>query len=180
MSYKQYCLAATICCAATVGLAQETTGQPATQPQAPPPACDTPEHRQFDFWVGQWDVYANDQLAGTNRIELRHNNCVLHESWTSAAGNFSGNSINLYDARNKRWHQSWADSSGALLQMDGGLEGENMVLSGKVKARQGDGMVMHRITWTPNENGTVRQHWQSSQDDGATWSTLFDGEYRRK
>ena len=42
--------------------AQETT--------APPP-CSGPEHRQFDFWVGEWDVTQPDGTpAGTNRIEI--------------------------------------------------------------------------------------------------------------
>jgi hypothetical protein len=35
----------------------ERTGQaPAAPAAAPLPACDRPEHRQFDFWVGEWDV----------------------------------------------------------------------------------------------------------------------------
>ena len=39
--------------------------------------------------------------------------------------------------------------------------------------------VRHRITWTPRPDGTVRQHWQTSLDGGATWTTAFDGAYRR-
>jgi hypothetical protein len=27
--------------------------------------------------------------------------------------------------------------------------------------------------------GVIRQHWEQSADDGATWTTVFDGEYRR-
>ena len=29
----------------------------------------------------------------------------------------------------------------------------------------------------PNEDGSVRQHWQSSTDDGANWTDVFDGLY---
>lgn len=54
-------------------------------------ACDSPEHRQFDFWLGDWDV----------------------------------------------------------------------------------------ITWTSNEDGTVRQHWRASKD-GKTWQDVFDGIYSRR
>ena len=27
--------------------------------------CTAPEASQFDFWVGEWDLYANDTLAGS-------------------------------------------------------------------------------------------------------------------
>ncbi len=49
-----------------------------------------------------------------------------------------------------------------------------MVLSSK-----GSGAHVDRITWTPNDDGTVRQHWQTSEDGGKTWKTEFDGRYER-
>ncbi|MEX1999309.1 MAG: hypothetical protein WD934_06445 [Gemmatimonadales bacterium] len=39
----------------------------AQQPAAP---CTTPEHRQFEFWIGTWDVFANGRQAGTNVIDI--------------------------------------------------------------------------------------------------------------
>jgi hypothetical protein len=54
-----------------------------------------------------------------------------------------------------------------------------MVLSGQRPARDGSGMVLHRISWTPNADGTVRQLWEASKDDGGTWAVLFDGLYAR-
>ena len=53
-----------------------------------------------------------------------------------------------------------------------------MVLEGTGKGRDGK-PVRSRITWTPLEDGRVRQHWQLSRDDGATWTTAFDGLYSR-
>ncbi|MEM9304468.1 MAG: AraC family transcriptional regulator [Pseudomonadota bacterium] len=144
----------------------------------PPPPCATDAHRAFDFWVGTWEVYANDQLAGRNIIRKRHGDCVLEENWQSAQGSFSGSSLNIYDAANDRWHQSWADSSGTLLELDGGVQNGRMVLSGERPAQDGNGMVTHRITWTPNEDGTVRQQWEASRD-GSEWQALFDGVYRK-
>ena len=38
--------------------------------------------------------------------------------------------------------------------------------------------VRHRISWTPNPDGSVRQHWETSTD-GAAWTTAFDGRYLR-
>ena len=36
-----------------------------------------------------------------------------------------------------------------------------------------------RTTWTPLEDGRVRQHWESTTDGGKSWSTVFDGYYSR-
>ena len=39
--------------------------------------------------------------------------------------------------------------------------------------------VQQRITWTPAADGTVRQLWESTSDEGRTWTVLFDGRYVR-
>ena len=157
-------------------MAQDEAGTP--QPAASPgAACASEMHRQFDFWIGEWAVTTGDQPAGSNRIERRHKGCVLAEHWTSANGGFTGSSINIYDAATGRWHQTWADSSGTLLLLEGGFHDGQMVLEG-TRPGTDDGRVRHRISWTPLANGTVRQHWESRRgDDG--WTTLFDGIYHR-
>lgn len=154
--------------------AQEEANESAL-PESP---CSTAKHRQFDFWLGQWNVSSNGQPAGTNSVELIHNGCALQENWQGAgAGGLSGTSFNIYDQANDRWHQTWVDSSGTLLQLDGGLVDNRMVLSGKRPSRDGDRIVLHRISWTAEEDGRVRQYWEASNDDGQSWSVLFDGLY---
>ena len=148
----------------------------AQQPAQQPPTCDTPEHRAFDFWIGEWDVTnPRGNVAGTNRIEPILNGCVLQENWTGAGGSI-GHSFNIYDRSSGRWHQTWVDNSGLLLQLSGGLVDGAMVLSSDPAA----GNALQRITWTPNADGSVRQHWESSSDGGGTWTTVFDGLYRRR
>jgi hypothetical protein len=39
--------------------------------------------------------------------------------------------------------------------------------------------VQQRIPWTPAADGTVRQLWESTSDEGRTWTVLFDGRYVR-
>ena len=42
----------------------------AQMPAAAPAPCATPAHRQFDFWVGDWDVRKTDGTrAGQSRVE---------------------------------------------------------------------------------------------------------------
>src|SRR5262245_31354547 len=94
-------------------------GAAVTDAQSPPakPGCNAPEHRQFDFWVGTWDVTANGKHAGVNRIEKILDGCALMESWTGASG-YRGNSLNFYDAARRQWHQTWVDISGSPLALD--------------------------------------------------------------
>lgn len=162
-------------------LAQQNAPASAPAPAPPPPACQAAEHRQFDFWIGHWDVYGPaGRPVGENRITAIAGRCALHESWTGRGG-VTGESLNLYDQRDRRWHQTWVDSSGSRLQLSGGLEGSSMVLghTGPHDSKPGV-TVRQRITWTPLPDGAVRQHWESSEDEGKTWQTLFDGRYVRR
>jgi hypothetical protein len=167
--------------AALVLAAAVLGGANAMADQSPPPpraGCDAPEYRQFDFWIGFWAVSAGGQAAGRNRIETDLGGCALLESWTSVDGG-RGRSLNYYDRARGRWHQSWIDDRGGVLELDGGWSNGSMVLEGERPAEQGGGRVRHRIAWTPNADGTVRQHWQVMKRRGS-WETVFDGLYRRE
>ena len=143
----------------------------------PPRPCDAPQYRQFDFWIGDWDVTADGQPAGTNSVHSIHGGCAIQENWQGTGpGGISGTSFNIYDSSTGRWHQTWVDASGLLLQLDGGWMNGSMVLSGS-RSTLTAGQVIDRITFTPNEDGSVRQLWEASRDDGATWTTVFDGLY---
>ncbi len=146
-------------------------------PDTPP--CSGPEHRQFDFWIGRWEVTdADGRVVGRNRIEAVYDGCGLREEWTSTNG-WRGGSLTLFDHARDRWHQSWIDQSGRLLLLDGGLDGADMVLSGTVPGDDGE-VVLHEIRWTPLPDGRVRQRWRTSTDGGATWEEAFVGFYSRE
>ncbi len=148
--------------------------------EAPPDPCADPERRRFDFWIGSWEVRQPDgTLAGRNRIERLFDRCVLAEHWEGESG-LRGASYTAYDASRGTWHQTWVDSSGSLLLLDGGWRDGAMVLEGSTPPGA-EGAVRHRISWSVVGDGAhaVRQHWEVSNDDGATWSTAFDGRYRR-
>lgn len=141
---------------------------PAHAQQAAP--CSTPEYRQFDYWLGEWDVFnADGTRIGENRITQEQGGCVLHEHWMDQRGG-TGESFNIYDGA----------ATGNLLLLDGGIDANgNMVLSGE--QRRSDGNVLHnRISWLKQEDGSVQQLWEQSTDGGKTWQTGFLGIYRRK
>ena len=145
-------------------------GLAATASQAATPApCTLPEHRQFDFWIGDWQVHKPDgSFVGINRITREYGGCVIHERYATGRG-YSGESLNAYDAARKVWHQTWVDDTGLLLTLEGRWDGKQMVLEGN---RQ-------RITWTPDAQGGVRQLWEAADEKGA-WSVVFDGRYTRQ
>lgn len=145
---------------------------------APPAACSSPEHRQFDFWIGDWRVTVPDgKLAGLNRVTAEYGGCVIHEHYATGKG-YSGESLNTYDPARKMWHQTWVDDTGLLLVLEGRWTGKSMVLEGHAPDAKG-AQVKQRITWTPNDDGSVRQLWETTDEKGA-WTVAFDGRYTKK
>jgi hypothetical protein len=144
-----------------------------------PPPCSGPEHRQFDFWIGEWNVTRPDGTpAGTNRIRSILGGCVLHESWKAANGPHEGQSFNIL-GRGGRWHQTWVDNGGLLLELVGGLEAGRMVMGQEMTLPDGK-TVRQEISWERLANGQVKQHWRSSDDGGETWRDIFVGIYTKK
>jgi hypothetical protein len=162
------------CVAATLGC----TWGCAALAQTPQPApCSAAQSRQFDFWIGDWDVFTPDgKLAGTNRIAALYG-CVLHESWKSAT--VAGQSFNVFDTDRGVWHQTWVDSTGSLLVIEGAFHDGSLAMSDAALPGKKDPQQVNEITWTPNADGSVRQHWRVSADGGKTWKTSFDGRYVR-
>ena len=96
-------------------------------PAQQPAPCSAPQHRQFDFWIGDWEVKnAAGNVTGTNRIESILGGCVIRENWQGTQGP-SGTSLNLY-APDGEWPREWVDSQGNLLELHGGLEEGKMVM----------------------------------------------------
>jgi hypothetical protein len=107
-----------------------------------------------------------------------YGNCVIREDYKGGPG-YTGGSFNIYDASRDRWHQTWVDNGGLLLELDGGFRDGKMVLEGETLDSTGAAQ-KQRITWEPLQGGKVRQHWQQSTDGGSSWTTLFDGTYTKR
>ena len=142
------------------------------------PPCTGEQYRQFDFWLGEWKVSTpTNANNGLNSVEMAHNGCVITESYTTPNG-YTGQSLNAFDRVTGQWHQTWVDNGGLVLNLRGGLQGKAMVMTGKGKDQQGKD-IEHRITWTPEANGTVSQVWEARPASGGEWKVLFDGVYTK-
>ena len=126
---------------------------------------------EFDFWIGEWDVFGPEgKHLGVNSVRPLFGTGTLAEHWRSDSG-IEGHSLNCFDQERHCWHQTWVDSGGDVLLLDGGLDDTgSMVMQGV------SGGERQRITWS-RDGDEVRQVWETSADDGATWTLAFDGRY---
>lgn len=149
-----------------------------SQPGRPPP-CSAAEHREFDFWVGYWEVTnSTGKVVGHNDVQRMADTCGILEHWRDAGGH-EGMSINAYDPGLGRWTQRWVGAGGTMLWLVGGLEGERMVLTSTAVRETPRGEALDRITWQPLDDGRVTQRWEISLDAGETWTGYFFGTYER-
>ena len=82
------------------------------QQQIPACPCCTEENLQFDFWVGDWVVYAKGKMAGFNKVTKIEDGCIIRENWKSFESSYTGTSYNFYDKLDKKWKQVWIDNQG--------------------------------------------------------------------
>ena len=154
--------------APAAAVAQQSSGAAGT-PAAP---CAATEYHQLDFWVGHWDVYptGKNKLVAHSLIESVYG-CGIRENWMPLS-NQPGGSLSVYVPSEKHWEQFWIDSSGSRAFFTGGWDGKAMVITGKW------GGPLVRMSYSKNDDGSVRQFGEQSTDDGKSWTPQFDFTYR--
>ncbi len=147
-------------------------------PAAAPASCTALEYRQFDFWIGDWDVFeaATPTPVAHVVVDRILDGCALREDYRGTNGTM-GVSVSAYDRSRRVWHQSWVTNHGQLLAIEGALDGREMVLAGDDPAIGPLGRV--RGVWTP-QGDTVREVAVTSTDSGKTWRPWFDLLFKRR
>jgi tetratricopeptide (TPR) repeat protein len=147
------------------------------------PCAYAPENRQFDFWVGDWDVVMThgNSPAGISHIERVIGDCVIWENWTSLGNTgYSGKSYNIYNPSFKRWEQFWVDNLGGIIHFYGGLqEGAMDFYTDEIPQPDGTNLKRH-LQFFHLGADKVRQFSQGSSDGGKSWSVEYDFTYNRK
>ena len=138
------------------------------------PCLYDPRYRAFDFWVGEWDVYASGAKVAHNSITRELSGCVIHEHWTDSSHT---ESYNYYDPESGQWHENLVDDSGRVARYAGGpLKDGGMQMQGASISADGS-KSLARATWTPLPGGGLRHLVEHSDDGGKTWTMYFDGNY---
>jgi hypothetical protein len=138
--------------------------------------CSAPAYHQFDFWIGDWDVFeeggsVEEAHATVTRVQ---DGCGLRELYDGADGS-SGESLSMYDPAIAGWQQTWVSNHGQIVVIHGNLQGQSMVLSGTDHGPASQRLV--RGVWKPEKNG-IRETAERSSDGGKTWTPWFDLSFR--
>ena len=147
------------------------------QETAAPPRLPA-EARQFDFWVGHWNLTWPGG-SGTNRISLALDSAVILEEFNGGESMaLRGMSVSVYDRRAGAWKQTWVDNQGGYLDFVGGFNGQRMILQRSATIE--DNTVLQRMVWQNIAVDSLDWNWERSDDQGKSWKTLWPIHYVRK
>jgi hypothetical protein len=169
---------------ATFGVARASAQtQPAPKSAPPPSAPVSPcpskaEYRQFDFWLGEWDVTDHGEKIATSSIQSIVGGCIVFENYSQGDG-YTGKSFNFYDAALGKWRQTWVDAFGNVSEFSGEFRDGAMRYEGETHRAEGR-KVLRKMILTKLDADHVRQYSERSLDDGKTWSVAYDYIYVRR
>jgi hypothetical protein len=137
---------------------------------------NTQPEKQFDFWLGEWNVQWGDDGQGTNRIERILEGKVIQENFV--APDLIGMSVSCFDPERQVWCQTWVDNSGMYLDFTGKFEGGKMILERDaiVKGQA----CKQRMVWFEIKENKFEWNWERSDDGGKIWRVLWNIHYTRK
>jgi hypothetical protein len=147
--------------------------------------CSQPEFRQFDFWIGEWEAFGPKGKAGDSKISLVLDSCIILEEWTSTGVvqgfRYAGKSFNTWNASLHQWQQTWVDNTGSsTAYTHGKFDNNRIIFTTDPFPFKKDTMATRRLTFFDLGVDKVRQLGEITKDNGVTWKTEYDLEYRRK
>jgi hypothetical protein len=144
------------------------------------PCTASPEYRQFDFWIGEWEVQVNGsgQPAGKSSVQLILGDCIIFENWTGTRG-MNGKSFNLYNSARQKWQQTWVNDRGIITEYVGEFKGDRLEYHAESVQPDGKKQLL-RMTFFKLDPDRVRQLGEVSTDEGKTWNAQYDLIYIRK
>ena len=150
----------------------------------------TGDVHDFDFLEGAWSVHNRflrtrlsgdhrwEEFPATTRCELRMGGLVNVDEMVFPTRGFTGMTVRLFDARERRWAIHWTDSRRAVLYpaVSGGFSGERGLFHGE--DLEGGRPVKVRFIWERGTDGHAR--WEQAFSlDGEAWETNWIMELSR-
>ena len=143
------------------------------------PCAADDRHHSFDFWIGEWTVTQNGQLAGTSSVQPILGHCTIFEQWESVNATF-GKSFNSYDSAHDHWRQIWIGDSGSIIEFTGEARDGGIFYTAETIDPEDSSVTLHKFEFTKIAEDGVRQYWETSTDGGESWQTIWDGHYERR
>jgi hypothetical protein len=153
------------------------------------PKCDAPESRDFDFWVGNWDLRVRQRI-GLEGEEFREgkaistvrpilDGCVLLEEieGDKLPRPVLGMSVSTFNSKTGKWQQTWVDNSANNMIFEGGyVNGRMEMIHKAIDDRQ---TVLWRITFHNVDEDQFDWAYDRSTDGGRTWLNFMQIHYTR-
>lgn len=148
----------------------------------PENACNGPEYRQSDIWLGDWEaIDPRGERIALRSVQKALGGCLLVAKNTVIRDNSPRGtgtvSFSFWDARRSTWRDIGVTPAGVD-------EAEGTWADGVMRATSdtlthGASKQMNRGVTTPLPDGTIDVNWQRSNDDGKTWRGSYVAKYRR-
>lgn len=156
--------------------------------------CEAPEHRRFDFWVGEWDVTnrqrnparPDDETlyetgTATDRVYTILDGCAVVEHWEGHLlpdRHVLGFSVRAWDPGRRTWVAllNWPGPAGpSFLTMEGGFADSVATFNSESPA---GGRVRYRFRDIEDD----RLRWVGARRDPEeqSWSTFWEMDFRRR
>ena len=142
--------------------------------------CSAAEASQFDFWVGNWNLFSGDSSSGTNTIYKIMDGCAVQENFSNPKTGYDGKSWSVYNSVAKVWQQTWVDNQGGYIDLSGKFEDGKMTLVTQTRTLNDGRKQIYRMVYgniTPN---SFDWDWGSTTDGGTTWNSVWKIHYVRK
>lgn len=140
--------------------------------------CASGEHRELDFWLGNWSVSANGASVGKSKVELALDQCLIVENWEGAK-HHSGEKIFAYSPEDHGWYGMFADNEGRMhVFTEGKVMAGVAEFQGTSRGPNGE-TVLNRMKLARSGADKVEETWEKSSDHGASWNVVYRGVYSR-
>jgi hypothetical protein len=135
--------------------------------------------RLFDFYVGEWEMVNGETVESLISVAPAFGDRGLRVSMRNPAdGAETASSFFVYDAENKQWRQTWMSAEGQTITMAGGRDGETIALRVETDTK-GDAKG-GRAVFSDVTRGTFNYAWQTTTDDGKTWTNQASRTFKRR
>lgn len=141
--------------------------------------------REFDFWVGEWNVFATGTnfTVGRSSIQKASGDCMILENWTAIGPMpHNGKSMNYVNPETGKWEQLWIGSNGRGNNVTRFYNGEykDSAMRFEFEMKTPQGKQAGRFSFFNQGPDQVRQLSETSADGGKTWTINYDFTYKRK
>ena len=140
-----------------------------------------PSPRDFDFWLGTWNVSwgPDGDDRGRNVVTHTFGGFVVEERFDGRPGTeLQGMSVTVYDQHRGLWRQTWVDDAGSYFGLEGGPAGDELHLLCRTHNASAVDTV-YRMRFFEIARDSLTWAWERSLDSERSFDELWRIRYDR-